>query len=80
MRLSSELRQAIKLAPEKQYRFAQAISTHPSMLSAWMNGIVPVRDGDLRVLKLAELVGIPAERAFDSDPEHPEIEIRSFRR
>jgi len=78
--MSTELRQAIKLAPEKQYKFAQAIGAHPSVLSGWMNGIFPVRDGDLRILKLAELVGVPADRAFDPEPQHPELEIRSFRR
>jgi hypothetical protein len=80
MRLSTELRQAVILHPEKQYKFAQAIGAHPSVLSAWMNAIVPVREGDLRVLKLAELVGIPAERAFDPDPPYPQVEIRSARR
>ena len=64
MTLSQELRAAIKLSPTKQYVLAQAVGVHPATLSAWLNGIYPVHDTDVRVLKLAELLGVPKERVF----------------
>jgi transcriptional regulator with XRE-family HTH domain len=78
MRISSELRAAIKLGTNKQYELAQAIGTHPSQVSGWLTGAIPVRDGDPRVLRLAELVGVPADRAFVD--ANQAVEIRSFRR
>ena len=82
MRLSTELRAAIKLAsPQtKAYELAQAAGTHPSTLSGWITGAFPVRDGDPRVLKIAQLVGVAAHRAFDADPDYSNFEVRSVRR
>jgi len=81
MRISTELRQAVKLAPNRQYELAQVIGIHPSTLSGWISGAFGVRDGDPRVVRLAELLGVPRDRAFDEDLDYTNnIEIRSFRR
>jgi transcriptional regulator with XRE-family HTH domain len=62
--LSPELRAAIKLSAQRQYRLALAVGVHPTTLSAWLNGIIAVRVGDLRILRLAELLGVPADHVF----------------
>lgn len=75
MMISPELRTAIKLSRIPAYRFAQVAGVHPSTLSQWMNGILPVKDGDDRVLKLAELLGVAAEHAFSPEVEPLESAI-----
>jgi transcriptional regulator with XRE-family HTH domain len=77
--LSHELRVAIKLSPNRQYELAQVAGVHPTTLSSWVNNIVPVRDGDPRVLKLAAILGVPANRAFAAD-QPATLEVRSARR
>lgn len=37
--VSEKLRVAVKTSPQRQYRLAHKIEVHPSVLSAWLNGI-----------------------------------------
>ena len=63
--MSQRLRHAIKTSPFRQYQLAHVVQVHPTTLSAWVNGIYAVREGDPRVLKLAELLGVPPGEAFE---------------
>ena len=76
--LSSEFRAAIKLSSNRQYELAHAIGVHPSTLSGWTNGIVPVRADDPRLLRLAAILDVPADRAF-SQREGAAFEVRRLR-
>jgi hypothetical protein len=62
--ISTELQNAVRCAPIRQYRLAQKINVHPSTLSGWLNRIAPVKRGDRRVLELARLLGIGENAAF----------------
>jgi transcriptional regulator with XRE-family HTH domain len=62
--ISERLRAAVKSSRVRQYRRAQEIGIHPSTLSAWLNGIFPVQDGDPRVVQLGAFHGIPASECF----------------
>jgi hypothetical protein len=71
--ISPTLRHALFRAREngvRQYRLARQLRIHPSLLSHLVNGSVPVRENDPRVLKLAEVLGVPADQAFERLPEH----------
>jgi len=62
--MSKKLNDAVRLYPGKRYELAWRIPMHPSSLSAVLHGIQPVKVGDPRILRLAELLGIPEEEAF----------------
>lgn len=64
-KISPVLRTAVRGASVRQYQLAQLICVHPSTLSAWLNGIIPVRPGDPRILQLGALVGVPPESCFE---------------
>ncbi len=67
MKLTRKLIVAIKMSQERQYRLAHRIEVHPSVLSAWLNGITDPRAGDPRIIALGRLVGVPAGECFKSD-------------
>ncbi len=70
MQISQKLRAAIKLSPVRMYRLAQQAGLHPSTLSKLLNGIVPVRPGDPRVVRLGALLGLDPEDLFEGgEPE-----------
>jgi Helix-turn-helix len=64
VRVSHQLVAAIKFDGRRNYRIAQDAGIGPSTLSKLINGIERVRPQDPRVLAIAEVVGVPAERAF----------------
>ena len=49
----------------KQYQIARKLEMHPSALSQLLNGAIPIRENDPRVLKLAAIVGVAPEDAFE---------------
>lgn len=67
---SPELRNAVKCARQRQYKLAQQVGVHPSTLSGWLNRITPVERGDVRVVKLARLVGVDEGAAFSGDDDN----------
>jgi hypothetical protein len=67
--VSERLRTAVKTAPERQYRLAHQVHVHPSLLSAWLNGITSPRPGDPRVIALGRLVGVPEHECFAEEPQ-----------
>ena len=62
--ISERLRIAVKLSGKRQYRIAQEVGIHPATLSKLLNGIEVPKPGDLRVLAVARVVGVPEEEAF----------------
>ena len=83
--ISDDLRLAVKASPCPAYRLAYAIGVDPSTLSAWLNGIKRLRDGDPRVLRLAELLGVDPANAFAPDPDpaalaHELLQVAASRR
>lgn len=62
--ISKRLIEAVKLAPMRSYRIAQQANLHPSTLSKIINGIESVKPGDDRVVRVAEVLGIPLSDCF----------------
>ncbi len=77
MRISKSLRAAIKLSEHRAYQIAHHAEVHPNVLSALINGIIPVRENDPRVLRIAQVVGITPEQAFEAVPEDSEVVPRT---
>ncbi len=55
----------LKLHKEPAYRIAQRAGVNPSVLSRLIRGIEPVRPGDDRVRRVAEVLGLGEEEAFE---------------
>ena len=64
-RVSRRLLEAVKLHDSPAYRLAWKAGLHPSVLSKLLHGAERVRDGDPRVLRVAAVVGVPPEHAFE---------------
>ena len=62
--VSQKLRTTIKLHKLRAYQIAFGAKMHPTTLSQIMCGIVPVKFGDPRVLKLGKFLGIPDKDLF----------------
>jgi hypothetical protein len=52
---------------EPQYETARQCGQHPSVYSSLINDIIPIREGDPRVLKIAEVLGVPSDQAFATE-------------
>ena len=65
--ISTKLRFAIKTSSQRQYHLAHQIDVHPSVLSAWLNGITNPPAGDPRIVALGRLVGVRANDCFRTD-------------
>ena len=55
----------LKFHPKPAYRIAQQAEVNPTTLSKLVNGIESVRPNDERILRVAKVLGIPKERAFE---------------
>lgn len=64
MTVSEKLKRAVKLSPMRAYQIAHRCNLHPSTLSQIVNGIVYVKPGDPRVLRVAKVVGVSENEAF----------------
>ena len=64
LRISRDLFQAVKCSPQKGYVIAERAKIHPAVLSRILHGAERLRPRDSRVLAVARVVGVPAERAF----------------
>ena len=65
--VSEKLRAAIKLNHVPAYKIAHKAEIDPSTLSKLICGIVKVKKGDLRVIKVGKVLGIPAEDCFQGE-------------
>ena len=64
--VSLELWRAVKLTGQPAYRLAHEVEVSPSRLSQWLCRIDDVRTGDERLIRVGQLVGVPAKRCFSS--------------
>jgi hypothetical protein len=70
--VSHKIRSAVwarRAAGDKQHHLARLADVHPSIFSALVNDITPIRAGDPRVLRIAEVLGVPASEAFTVTPD-----------
>ena len=65
--ISRKLKIALKLSPIPEYRIAQKAGLNPSVLSKLTCGIIHVKNGDPRVIKVGKILGIPADECFAED-------------
>ncbi len=66
--VSSKLRREVLLLRSRgvrQYELARRARLHPTVLSALLNGAIPVRHADERVVRVGQVVGVPAVECFD---------------
>ena len=64
LRISEDLRRAVKTSGIKQYLLARRVGVDRSVLSCWMNDITPVRPVDPRVIALGRLLNVPPTACF----------------
>lgn len=69
MLVAEKLRVAVKASRVRQYEFARRLKMQGSTLSAMLNGAVNVRPNDPRIIRLAEMVNVPADEAFSAGLE-----------
>lgn len=67
--LSQKFIEKLKLWHEPQYRVAVKAGIHPGLLSKWVIGAQPVREGDKRLLKIADLIQFPRGEVFHKGGE-----------
>ena len=65
--ISQTFRAAVKLSELKQYEIARAAKVHHTVLSKILNGIDNAKPGDVRVLKVAKVLGLKPEDCFALD-------------
>jgi hypothetical protein len=65
MRVSRELVAAVKLADRPAWRIAVEAGINPTVLSRLLSGYQRPRPGDPRLLRVAEILGVPRERVFE---------------
>jgi transcriptional regulator with XRE-family HTH domain len=70
--ISRKLKEVVKLSDLRAYEIAHRAEMHPSTLSRILNGIEDVKPGDLRVLRIAKVIGLTPEECFE------EIDKSSF--
>ena len=66
--VSEKLRVAVwrrRIHGEKQYEIAHRANLHPSVLSALLNAIIPIRPNDERVKAIGAAVGVPPDECFE---------------
>ena len=64
--ISREFLIELKLHRLPAYRIAQQAGVNPTTLSRLINGIDLVRQGDERIIRVAEVLGLNAEEAFEA--------------
>jgi transcriptional regulator with XRE-family HTH domain len=72
VRLSQKFLIALKLHELPAYKIAQLAGINPTTLSKIVNGIEPLRMGDERILRVAQVLGLDAAEAIDkTDDREP---------
>ena len=67
--ISRKLFEAVKLYEQRQYKIAHQIGINTATLSQIVNGILITREGDIRVVRLGEIVGVSADECYAKDGE-----------
>ena len=74
-KVSRRLVEAVKLHPERAYVLAWRAGMHPTVMSKLLHGAVRPAPGDRRVLAIAQVVGVPADQAFDAQTDSDEARV-----
>jgi hypothetical protein len=69
MRLSREFVIAVKLNDLPAYRIAQKAQIHPNVLSKLLNGAEIIRPADERVLAVARVLNLDADKCFEPESQ-----------
>lgn len=67
--ISKKFRATIKLSKIPAWRIALKAGVDPSVLSKIMIGAIPVRPGDRRVRRVADVIGLREDECFENDEE-----------
>ena len=65
--VSEKLRAAIKLGNIQAYKVAHKAGMDPSTLSKLICGIIKVKYGDTRVIKVGKVLGLLPDECFQKD-------------
>ncbi len=69
VKVSREFKARLKLADEPAYKIANQAGVNPTTLSKLVNGIEPVKPNDERIGRVAALLGMSANEAFEISQE-----------
>lgn len=69
MRVSRDLIAAIKLADRPAWRIATEAGVNPTVLSRLISGYQRPKPNDARLLRVAKILGFPADRVFAMDED-----------
>ncbi len=67
--ISKKFRASIKLSETPAWKIALKAGLDPSVLSKIMSGTIPVRPGDRRVRRVADLIGLSDDECFEDGVE-----------
>ena len=67
VKASREFLIRLKLNDEPIYRICQRAGVNASTLSRLINGIDPVKPGDERIIRVADVLGLSPEEAFQTE-------------
>jgi plasmid maintenance system antidote protein VapI len=70
MKVSVRLKDEIwrrRRAGVRQYKLAQAVELHPTLLSMMLNDMLRLAPNDARVIKLGKFLGLQPDECFDVD-------------
>lgn len=65
--LSQQFKDRLKLWHEPQYRVALKADVNPSLLSKWVIGAQRVRNGDARLVRVGQILGLKPDEIFEKD-------------
>jgi hypothetical protein len=63
--VSQKLKNAVKTNLEPAYKIAQKANLSQSMMSQLLNGIVDVKHGDERVIRIGKVLGLEESECFE---------------
>ena len=63
--ISKKLKRAVRLSPHRNYKIARAAGVHPSTLSQILCGIVRVKNGDERVIRIGKVLGLKPDECLE---------------
>lgn len=49
----------------RQYQIARQAGIHPVVMSTLINSMTPIRPDDSRIVRIGEVLGVPAAECFD---------------
>ena len=67
--ISKKFKIAVKLADIPAWKIAHQAGINPNVLSKIMSGALRVKQGDQRVLRVAELLGLDPKDCFEMEQE-----------